>query len=134
MGMYDQVKCFADLPLLGANSWTYQSKDTPSQFLDDFKICEDGKLWMEEYDTEDRSDPNAEGILRLAGSMAKIHKGWKWLKNFSGQLSFYTSYGPPGQNGIGSGWVEFEAIFENGILTGDIQLQNHKLPSEWEVY
>ena len=33
------------------------------------EIREDGSLWREEYDIEDHSDPNAEGLERFTGCM-----------------------------------------------------------------
>jgi hypothetical protein len=53
MGMFDYVKCHYPLPVKGAEDLIYQTKDTPSQWLDMYEIRADGTLWH-----EDRSDPS----------------------------------------------------------------------------
>jgi hypothetical protein len=67
MGMFDHLKCKYPLPDAGDNDLEYQTKDTPAQFLDNYEIRADGSLWHLDYDIEDRSDPNAEGLARLVG-------------------------------------------------------------------
>jgi hypothetical protein len=61
MGMFDDLRCEYPLPAEGANALSYQTKDTPAQWMELYIIGADGRLMHEEYDTEDHSDPNAEG-------------------------------------------------------------------------
>lgn len=56
MGTFDYLRCKYPLPLAGANALTFQTKNTPAQFLDTYELREDGTLWHEAYDTEDHSD------------------------------------------------------------------------------
>ncbi|MBX7229846.1 MAG: hypothetical protein K1X48_09600 [Burkholderiaceae bacterium] len=48
MGMFDYVKCHYPLPVKGAEDLIYQTKDTPSQWLDMYEIRADGTLWHED--------------------------------------------------------------------------------------
>ena len=43
MGMFDNIQY---------QDQEYQTKDTPRQLLDNYKIDELGQLWVEEYDSE----------------------------------------------------------------------------------
>ena len=88
MGMFDYVKCHYPLPVKGATELLYQTKDTPSQWLDMYEIRADGTLWHEEYDLEDRSDPNAEGLMALRGMFTRVNKRWEPVK-WTGEIMFY---------------------------------------------
>jgi len=136
MSMYDNLRCEYPLPgLPDATGIEFQTKDTESQFLDDYKITADGQLMIEEYDIEDRSDPNAEGLMRLVGSAARIPKGWKSV-DFTGNLNFYgdknngslflINFSEGTKKMVGDDgkevdvpeaeWFEYDAIFEKGKL------------------
>ena len=113
MGMYDDIKCHYPLPVKGANALSFQTKDTPNQFCDLYEIRADGTLWHEEYDIEDHSDPNANGIMRLVGCMARVNK--RWVQDlFTGEICFYSFLDDHNR----TGWVEFAADFLDGKLTG----------------
>lgn len=45
MSIYDEIKCDYELPFNLTGS-TFQTKDTPSQCLDNYKIDKDGVLWV----------------------------------------------------------------------------------------
>jgi hypothetical protein len=105
--MFDEVRCRYPLPLAGAADIVFQTKDTPSQGLDLYEIREGGSLWVEEYDTEDRSDPNAEGLMRLAGCQTRVNKRWAAC-DMTGEVCFYDDTG-----GV---WYEFSAYFVRGQL------------------
>src|SRR5690242_5329706 len=103
MGMFDDLRCLhPDVPQGG--SW--QTKDLNCE-MDLFEIRADGSLWREEYDVEDRSDPNATGIMRLAGLMTRVNKRWVPLEDFTGEIRFYRSKNdrPP------YGWLEYSAYY-----------------------
>ena len=71
MGMFDEIVIEGGFhPDVSAGSrWQTKSLDCG---MDTYKIDTDGQLWREEYDTEDRSDPNAEGLMRLAGICTRL--------------------------------------------------------------
>lgn len=123
MGLYDDLTCTYPLPVPGANALSYQTKDTDAQFLDTYEIREDGTLWHKAYDTEDRSDPNAEGMLRLVGAMTRINQRWEQVM-FTGEICFYTMYG-----NNDSGWLEFSAYFVHGKIN-QLHVIEHTVPQE----
>lgn len=90
MGMYDNVKCLYPLSIEGLEDEIFQSKSTPMQFIDLYEIREDGTLWHENYDVEDKSDPTKEGIERFYGCMTKTNRRWEQLVDFTGEIKFYT--------------------------------------------
>lgn len=132
MGMYDNLKC--DYPLPGNPvGIEFQTKSFDS-LLDDYTILSDGRLMVEVYDIEDRSDPNAEGIMRFVGMMTRIPLGLKPL-DFTGVANFYgdkntgqlflisrESIKMLDENGEEierpeAEWFEYNATFEHGVLT-----------------
>ncbi len=119
MGMFDYIRCKYPLPLAGANELRFQSKDTPAQFLDEYEIREDGSLWHEDYETEDRSYPNAEGLLALIGIMTRVNCRWEPC-TFTGDITFgmYIDEELPSKT-----WVEYSAYFLKGQLRELHQLE-----------
>lgn len=107
MGMYDSIYCRYPLPGLGVLDDEFQTKDTPPQFLEVYEIREDGTLWHQEYDVVDRSDPEATGLRRICGIMARENLRWaqEW---YTGTIQFYTC-----REGK---WIEFVAEFLGGKL------------------
>lgn len=94
MGMFDT--------LIWDNN-DYQTKDLEC-FLNTYKI-EDGLLWVEGYDIEDRSDPTARGMLRFAGMITRVNK--RWIRShYSGSIVFYDLYS------------DYVATFHDGELVG----------------
>lgn len=108
MGMFDNIKCSYPLPIEGLENEVFQTKDTPAQFLDTYEIREDGTLWHEEYDIEDKSDRSKKGIERMFGCMSRVNERWEQVTNFTGEIRFYTS--------IDTRWIDFSAYFVNGKL------------------
>lgn len=108
MGLFDELRCERELPAPNCEGMLFQTKDTPSQYMDLYVIRADGTLWREVYDTEDRSDPNAEGLLRLFGMATRVNKRWEQESEFTGEIRFYES--------VGEAWVEFSAYFLRGNL------------------
>lgn len=105
--MYDVICCKYPLPAGPADGW--QTKDTPAQYLDLYEIRADGTLWHEEYDIEDQSDPDAEGITALAGCMTRVDKRWAQC-NMTGEIKFYQFADKS------EGWIEYSAYFVDGDL------------------
>jgi len=52
MGLFDMVKCEYPLGVDGANEAHYQTKDTPEQCFETYKIDKDGQLWFLHCDYE----------------------------------------------------------------------------------
>ena len=109
MGLFDYIRCSYPLPGGHADSGEFQTKDTPSQFMDHYEIREDGSLWHEDYDTEDRSDPRAEGVMSLAGMMTRVRKRWEKDESFTGEIRFY-------RGSCEEDWREFSAYYIKGTL------------------
>lgn len=128
MGMYDELRCKYPLPVKGANDLLYQTKDTPSQFIDLYEIRADGTVWRQNYDIEDRSDPKAEGLERIIGCMTRINKRWEKVKDFNGGIRFYTCLGE--QN---TGWIEFSAHFVGGKLKSMDLVAHRPVDPKWEA-
>ncbi len=108
MGMFDYLKCKYPLPDADDNDLEYQTKDTPAQLLDNYEIRADGTLWHLAYDIEDRSDPNAKGLARLAGSLSCSNERWEPVP-LTGEIRFYRYVDE-------SHCTEFSAYFVNGML------------------
>lgn len=134
MGMFDDIKCHYPLPVPGANALDYQTKDTDSQYLDQYEIRQDGTLWHQNYDIEDHSDlakwkaanPGQEppeelnGLLGMCGCMSRVNKRWEQV-NWTGEIQFYTMYGIAGDGALENatsrdGWLQWSAYFVDGKL------------------
>lgn len=121
MGMFDYLRCRLSLPfpeeldpvlVATLQNEAFQTKDTPNQYLDNYEIRVDGSLWVEQYDVEDHSDPNAKGIARICGMMTRVNERWVPVTGFTDTVRFYTSLGKQY-----SGWIEFVAQFTDGRVT-----------------
>ena len=107
MGMFDHLACEYPLPLKEAPVTGYQTKDTPAQWFDLYTIKPDGTLWGQEYEIEDRSNPNATGIERVLGKMTKVNVRDVPCR-FTGEIVFYQMKGKD--------WLEFSAYFVDGQI------------------
>ena len=76
------------------------------------EIREDGTLWHEVYDTEDRSDQNAKRLHALRGIATRVNKRWLQVTDFIGELRFYCC---ACENSTGK-WLEWSAYFVDGKL------------------
>jgi hypothetical protein len=73
MGMFDTVKCYYSEMEDGHSDLEFQTKDLEC-LMDYYVLDKDGSLFIEEYDVEDKSDPNAEGLARIIGCMSKTNE------------------------------------------------------------
>lgn len=105
MGMFDYLTVKIPLPG-GVVRECYQTKSLPAMWLDEYEIREDGTLWHQDYDTEDRSEPNS-----LAGSLTPVNKRWVPV-NYTGEVRFH-SY-DRNQDPVS---VAFVALFVDGRMT-----------------
>ena len=91
----------------------YQTKDTPKQILDNYKI-EDGVLWHEDYDVE---------IVEGGGNLFGFHinhfnQHWVHCNDFTGKIRFYRSASDDKhESWKRNAWIEYNATFENGRMT-----------------
>jgi hypothetical protein len=136
MGMYDSIKIEYPLDNLPQNlidSWqgdiTFQTKDTPDQYMSLYKIDEGGKLWHQERETEwvKSETPDAELFADRIGHMNIISKTWKQI-DFHGAINFYDSYNHEeykyefnsGESKEWQryelGWIEYCALFKDGQM------------------
>lgn len=109
MGLFDYLHCEYPLPH-GGNEVEFQTKDTPSQYCDHYKIDVNGALLYEEHEVEDRGEKSASSgsLERISGCMTKVNKRWEPCA-FTGAVNFYG-------NAESGEWLEFVAFFENGAL------------------
>jgi hypothetical protein len=107
MGMFDYIHY---------GGFKYQTKDTPSQFIDDYKIEVDQEsglvyLWLKEYDSEwvDIEDNVVGGYFK------RNNERWVKCEDFDGSIRFYRE---DEKNGgyKNDAWIEFKALFSDGQL------------------
>jgi hypothetical protein len=128
MGLFDDLICKYPLPVEGANDLAFQTQDTPAQYMDKYEIREDGTLWHEKFDTEDRSNPDADDELdRFVGQRTHVNERWEFCE-FTGSINFYSSLSKVGF-GCDRGWVEFIALFVHGKII-HLELMEHTQPKE----
>ena len=94
MGMFDSLRCLYPLPVAGANTRDYQTKDTPCQSLNKYEITANGVLRHKEIDYEDNSESG----------------DWVGHPDLTGEICFYDL-------DDGGGWIEFSSYFVNGVLS-----------------
>lgn len=119
MGLFDYVEVEMDLPGL-PDSFTpeFQTKSFDPSYLDHYRIDEDGVLWHQSYDIEDRSDPNAEGLRRFMGMATRVNKRWHRVPTFTGEVNFYDFDHETDE------WFEYMVFVENGHVTrGPIRIE-----------
>lgn len=105
MGMYDYLKCEYPLPRPEMQDRIFQTKDTPSQFLDIYVITAEGKLCEPSYDLGWKEDPEAFfgfGFERENHELREL--------DFSGTIIFYDFE----VDGDFATLVDFEALFDRG--------------------
>ncbi len=138
MGMFDELRCRYPLPVEGANSLEYQTKDTPAQLMDLYEIREDGTLWHEDYDIEDHSEaqkwrvanPDRElpdelkGLKGLVGCASRVNNRWERVLDFTGEICFYARL-----RSDHTSWIEWSSYFEHGRLSR-LNLICHDMPTE----
>ena len=119
MGMFDYLE-IVDYPLPdNIKRKSYQTKDLQCA-LDLYQIRADGSLWREDYDIEDHSDPNAEGIYKIFGMMTRVNKHWV-RESFSGEIVFYDL-----SEDLDPHWVEFKAFLYGGKVLRIERIQDRE--------
>jgi hypothetical protein len=117
MGMFDNIEY---------KGRQYQTKDTPLQTLDNYKIEQDQTsghwyLWHEEYDAEwvDHDD----GFL--GGTLHQSNHCWVCCNDFDGEIRFYYYRSDEDQE-------EYRALFMDGQML-KIKLTHSEPLTEWLV-
>ena len=103
MGMFDNIQYKGE---------EYQTKDTPAQLLDNYKIeqnQDDGHwyLWHEEYDVDWIEEADRFG----GGYMKQYNQRWVCCHEFDGNLRFYRSLKEDR-----SRWIEYRSLFMDGRM------------------
>ena len=96
MGMFDY---------LHFEGKAYQTKDTPSQCLDDYEIRGD-QLWYRDVEHEWIEDEDA----FFGGYLKEVSYKWVFEESFDGVIDFY-DYDLKENH-----WVEYHTLFNNGIM------------------
>lgn len=100
--MYDWVKIEYPLAIKGANEIDYQTKNTPEQCYERYKIDRYGRLWWQEckYEWVDKD------------KLKSVDKKWVRIKDFSGEVNLV---GPlKGEDGYTG--VDWCFVFANGKM------------------
>jgi hypothetical protein len=100
MGMFDNIKYCNE---------EYQTKDTPAQLCDNYKI-DDNQLWYEEYDSEWE-----DGAGLFGGGIRKFNERWVLCNEFDGLIRFYREDQSRGGYKADA-WIEYQALFMNGNM------------------
>jgi len=100
MGMFDNIEY---------RGRQYQTKDTPEQSLDNYKIEQDQEsghwyLWYEKYDAEWVED---EGLF--GGCIKQSNQRWVHCRDFDGEIRFYYYRSEEDQE-------EYRALFMDGQM------------------
>jgi hypothetical protein len=116
MGMFDNIEY---------RGRQYQTKDTPLQTLDNYKIEQDldsghWRLWHEEYDSE---WVDGEGLF--GGTIVQSNERWVCCDDFDGLIRFYYYRSNEDQE-------EYEALFMDGQMLKIRQTLGEPL-TEWLV-
>jgi hypothetical protein len=114
MGMFDNILY---------KGRQYQTKDTPLQTLDNYKIEQDQDsghwyLWHEEYDSE-----WVEGEGLFGGTIVQSNERWVRCDDFDGLICFYWYRSEEDQE-------VYEALFMDGRMLKIKQTQGEPL-TEW---
>jgi hypothetical protein len=116
MGMFDNLEY---------RGRQYQTKDTPLQTLDNYKIEQDQDsghwyLWHEEYDSE-----WVDGDGFLGGTIVQSNERWVRCDDFDGEIRFYYYRSNEDQE-------EYRALFMDGQML-KIRLTQGEPLTEWLV-
>ena len=118
MGMFDWVEF---------EGHRYQSKETPNQLCDEYRIDQLGRLMVEEYDAKLVRDPShIFGVY-----LEQNNKRWRECVEFSGTIRFYREDKDRGgfEN---SAWIEYKAEFKCGLMIGLKMLEGDRFLTWYE--
>lgn len=124
--MFDTITVEMPLPQYG-DYVNFQTKSI-NNALDHYIINEHGELLLREYDNVliKEGDPDAENFLDRFPAYEQQNIRYKPTKH-NGVVVFYDSYKGEEETDF-SGWIEYRALFVDGLLQGSIDLINHEEP------
>jgi hypothetical protein len=103
MGMFDYIEF---------EGHEYQTKDTPRQLCDNYRIDDQGRLWEQQYDSEWQ-----EGEGLFGGHLHQFNQRWVECRDFSGHIRFYREDVSRGGHRTDA-WIEWRAEFKCGQMIG----------------
>jgi len=150
MGLFDYIHCQYPLPSCPQaliDRWgktvsdiAFQTKDTPDQMMTSYLISEDGELFVncKEYKWIEAEDPKSDDLRWNLGHNEVVKEWQVRCDHFNGNVCFYDSYAHADktssddyeQDKYADGWVEYEALFQNGQLI-QIDQREHILPVKY---
>ena len=117
MGMFDHIEFQGN---------QYQTKDTPLQLCEYYRIDDLGRLWEQQYDAEWIS---GEGFL--GGHIHQTNQRWVECQDFTGPVRFYREDQERGGHKADA-WVEYEAEFKCGLMIGLKMLEGDRFLTWYE--
>ena len=117
MGMFDHIEF---------EGQQYQTKDTPLQLCEYYRIDDLGRLWEQQYDAEWIS---GEGFL--GGHIHQTNQRWVECQDFTGPVRFYREDQERGGHKADA-WVEYEAEFKCGLMIGLKMLEGDRFLTWYE--
>lgn len=111
MGMFDTISYESKFP-----GREFQTKDTPSQGLDNYFIKDDGTLWYRDYDARWVEDPDA----LFGGYLDQYNERIIPLPDFTGEIRFYDY-----RNDFNT-LDEYSAYFVNGKMENFVVICENK--------
>jgi hypothetical protein len=102
MGVFDYLRCEYPLPDPKHNLIEWQTKDTPSPFLMDYTITQDGRLLESQTQVIKDKEAPLGFFIEKTGELLELP--------FDGDLHFYT-------NTTEDGRLEYRATFRKGRVT-----------------
>lgn len=117
MGAFDNARCRYQLPWPEAADFLWQTKSPPAPFSENWEIREDGTLWHEDVDYEDRSDKTAEpgSFKSLLGMMTPVNQRWVNVP-WDGEFEIHNSV----ERDTGYVWYSVVFWFRDGIVRDTI--------------
>jgi hypothetical protein len=117
MGMFDHIEF---------QGQQYQTKDTPLQLCEYYRIDDLGRLWEQQYDAEWIS---GEGLL--GGHIHQTNQRWVECQDFTGPVRFYREDQERGGHKADA-WIEYEAEFKCGLMRGLKMLEGDRFLTWYE--
>lgn len=109
----------------------YQTKDTPRQAIDNYKIEVDldsglARLWEEQYDGEFVEDSSS----FLGGYIKRSNERWVCCNEFDGLVRFYRE--DEARGGYkNEAWIEYHALFMDGKMVKLTQTRGVEPLTAW---
>jgi hypothetical protein len=98
----------------------YQTKDTPDQYMSEYRIVDGRLLWdeyhMESVPKQQRPHPDDDGILGLIGSLKRVVDKENVDQNWHGYLYMVPDIGDPDRG-------TYRAKFTDGTLVEFIKVE-----------